>query len=47
MMKTDLFMKVLPYLLEGMGGIFIVTLVIICCIAILNRFTSPQKKKDK
>ena len=37
-MNTSLFFYVLPFLLKGMLGIFLVTVVLILCICLLNRF---------
>lgn len=39
-MNFQNFLYTLPFMLKGMVGIFIVTLVIIGCIYLLNRFTS-------
>ncbi len=36
----------LTYMGQGMLGILIVTVIIIACVAILNKVTNP-KKKDK
>ncbi len=43
-MRVDLFLQSLPLMGKGMLGIFIVTLVIIGCIALLNYLTAPKKK---
>lgn len=36
MLYMDAFLTTLPVMAKGMGGIFIVTVVIILCIALLN-----------
>jgi len=39
-MNFTAFLETLPYMLKGMLGIFVVTLVIMFCIWLLNRVTS-------
>jgi hypothetical protein len=46
-MNVENFLATLPYMLKGMLGIFVVTLVIIITIYILNKATSSIGKKDK
>lgn len=38
--NVEQFLFTLPILVKGMGGIFLVTLVIILLIALLNRLTA-------
>ena len=45
MLNVDQFLFTLHIMLKGMGGIFIVTLVIICAIALLN--AAGKKKAGK
>lgn len=40
--QIDKFFEVLPVVGKGMLGIFIVTAIIIACVALLNRFTSEK-----
>ena len=46
-LHVDAFLATLPILVKGMGGIFLVTAVIVLLIAALNRFTSKQTGKEK
>ena len=39
-MRIDLLMEALPVMGTGYLGIFVVTAVIIACVALLNKFTS-------
>lgn len=41
-MNTELFMYVLPFALKGWIGVFIVTVVIMGCIALLNKMGKKQ-----
>ncbi|MDO4566482.1 MAG: hypothetical protein Q4B42_04050 [Oscillospiraceae bacterium] len=43
-MNFQLFLQTLPYMGLGMLGIFAVTLVIILCITLLNKFTSGKEE---
>ncbi len=43
----DLFLITLPFLLKGLLGIFIVTLIIVLAITILNKATAPKEKTAK
>lgn len=47
MMKFDLqaFVAALPVMGKGMAGIFIVTLVIVLCVALLNHVTNSLSDK--
>lgn len=36
-MNVELFVKTLPMMVEGMGGIFLATLVIMLSIGVLNK----------
>ena len=36
-MNLDLFLTTIPYALKGWLAIFIVTLIIVCCISLLNK----------
>lgn len=45
-MDIKAFLFTLPYVLIGMLSIFIITLIIILCIVVLNKLTSPRKKDD-
>ncbi len=46
-MNVDLFLETLPYMLKGMVGIFMVTIIIILTIAILNKCSSGSKKNQE
>ncbi len=41
-MHVSAFLSVLPYVVEGMLGIFAVTIIIIACIWLLNKVTSKK-----
>lgn len=41
--NVENFLKTLPMALKGMGGIFIVTLVIILVMVLLKTFTADKK----
>ena len=41
-MDLQALLWVLPYLLKGFAGVFLVTLVIVGIILALNRFTAPR-----
>ncbi len=41
-MNISAFLSVLPYVVEGMLGIFAVTIIIIACIWLLNKVTSKK-----
>lgn len=45
--NVEQFLFTLPVMLKGMGGIFIVTAVIILMIAALNHFTNPKEENGK
>lgn len=42
-----MFLQTLPYMVKGLAGIFLVTLVIMLCIWILNKATAPKDKESK
>lgn len=42
-MNISGFVATLPYMAKGMAGIFLVTLIIMLCIALLNRLTGPKQ----
>lgn len=42
-MNLDLFLLTVPYALKGWLAIFIVTLVIVACISLLNKFGTSKK----
>ncbi len=44
--NVDNMVDTLPYMGKGMLGILIVTVIIIACVALLNKTTSPKKKQD-
>ena len=44
-MNLDLFLTTIPYALKGWLAIFIVTLIIVCCISLLNKAGAPNKEK--
>lgn len=44
-MNLDLFFTTIPYALKGWLAIFIVTLIIVCCISLLNKAGAPKKEK--
>ncbi len=44
-MDIDAFVKILPMVLYGMGGIFVVTGVIYLSVAVLNKVFVPKKEK--
>ena len=46
MSNLDLFLLTIPYALKGWLAIFIVTLVIVCCISLLNKAGSSKKKES-
>ena len=46
-MNLDLFFTTIPYALKGWLAIFVVTLLIVCCISLLNKAGSPKKSTDK
>ena len=46
-MNLDLFLTTIPYALKGWLAIFIVTLIIVCCISLLNKAGSPKKEKNE
>lgn len=46
-MNIDLFLQTLPYMLKGMAGIFLVTLLIVLCIWALNKLTSHEKSEKQ
>ena len=41
--NVEQFLQTLPIMAKGMGGIFLVTLVIILAISILNRVSGSSK----
>lgn len=43
-MNFSAFLSVLPYVAEGMLGIFAVTIIIIACIWLLNKVTSKKEQ---
>jgi hypothetical protein len=43
-MNFEVFFQTLPYVAEGMCGIFAVTAVLIFCVVLLNKGTSGRKK---
>lgn len=45
-MNLDLFFTTVPYALKGWLAIFIVTLLIVCCISLLNKAGSSKKEKS-
>lgn len=45
-MNLDLFFTTVPYALKGWLAIFIVTLIIVCCISLLNKAGSSKKEKS-
>lgn len=45
-LNVEQFLFTLPIMAKGMGGIFLVTAVIILTIVILNRVTSKSSKKE-
>ena len=45
-MNLDLFFTTIPYALKGWLAIFIVTLLIVCCISLLNKAGSSKKKEN-
>ena len=46
MSNLDLFLLTIPYALKGWLAIFIVTLIIVCCISLLNKAGSSKKKEN-
>lgn len=46
-MNLDLFLLTVPYALKGWLAIFIVTLLIVCCISLLNKAGSSKKEKKE
>jgi hypothetical protein len=46
MSNLDLFLLTVPYALKGWLAIFIVTLIIVCCISLLNKAGSSKKKQE-
>ena len=46
-MNVAAFLQTLPIMGMGMGGIFVVILVIYGCIAVLNRVTTKKADKDE
>jgi len=46
-MNLELFLLVLPHALKGWLAIFVVTLVIVGCITLLNKFGAPKKDKTE
>lgn len=42
-MNFDLFLLTVPYALKGWLAIFIVTLIIVACISLLNKFGTAKK----
>ena len=46
-MNVAQFLYTLPYMLLGMAGIFTVTIIIIVCIALLNKMTSGRGGDEK
>ncbi len=47
MLNIELFLEVLPYLFQGMLGIFLVTVVMILCVCLLNKLTSGKKPDEQ
>ena len=47
MISVDAFLKTLPVLVYGMGGIFLVMIIIYCVIRALNKFFPEKKHDDK
>ena len=45
--NIDAFLESLMCMLEGMAGIFIVTIIIILCIKLLNYLSSGKQGKSK
>lgn len=43
--NVDNMLDTLQYMAKGMLGILIVTAIIIGCVVLLNKLTSPSKKK--
>ena len=46
-MNLDLFLTTIPYALKGWLAIFIVTLLIVACISLLNKASTPKKEKKE
>lgn len=46
-MSIENFLYTLPFMAKGMAGIFVVTLVIVFCIAALNKLTANIGKKNE
>ncbi len=46
-MNIDLFLLTVPYALKGWLAIFVVTLIIVGCITLLNKFGAPKKKTEE
>lgn len=46
MLNVEQFLYTLPIMAKGMAGIFIVTLIIIGCIAALNGISGAMKRKQ-
>lgn len=46
-MNLDLFLTTIPYALKGWLAIFIVTLIIVCCISLLNKVGASKKEKKE
>ncbi len=47
MSNIDNFLQTLPIMLQGMGGIFIVMIVIYLLIYVLNRTTGKKKNGEQ
>lgn len=46
-MNVDLFLLTVPYALKGWLAIFVVTLLIVGCIALLNKAGASKKETNK
>jgi Na+-transporting methylmalonyl-CoA/oxaloacetate decarboxylase gamma subunit len=46
-MNVGLFLQTLPYMVKGLAGVFAVTLLIMLCIALLNRFTASKDGEER
>ena len=46
MLQVNAFLATLPVMGKGMGGIFVVTVVIILSIGLLNMLTAKRKTKQ-
>jgi hypothetical protein len=44
-MNIDAFVHILPMVLYGMGGIFVVTIVICAVVMLLNKVFAPKRDK--